>query len=84
METTCSRRTLELAAFATLTLVIASQIEATQKPTIGLEGVEEHLRFLSSDELGGRGNGTRGLSRAANYIAEQFRELGLEPVGDRR
>jgi hypothetical protein len=42
----------------------------------------EHIKFLSSDELQGRGNGTPGLERAADYIAMQFRAAGLEPGGD--
>jgi hypothetical protein len=44
----------------------------------------EHIKFLSSDELQGRGNGTPGLERAAEYIAMQFRAAGLAPGGDDR
>jgi hypothetical protein len=42
----------------------------------------EHIKFLASDELQGRGNGTPGLERAADYIAAQFRAAGLEPGGE--
>lgn len=42
----------------------------------------EHVRFLSSDELGGRGNGSEGLARARDYIASQFAKFGLEPAGE--
>jgi hypothetical protein len=42
----------------------------------------DHVRFLASDELEGRGNGTPGLERAAEYIARQFAEIGLRPGGD--
>src|SRR5262249_6589303 len=38
-------------------------------------------RFLASDELAGRGNGTKGLETAADYIAEQFKAAGLRPGG---
>ena len=38
-----------------------------------------HLKYLASDDLAGRGNGTPGLERAAEYIADQFRAAGLEP-----
>jgi Peptidase family M28/PDZ domain/PA domain len=41
-----------------------------------------HIKFLASDELQGRGNGTRQLDRAADYIASQFRLAGLAPGGD--
>jgi hypothetical protein len=34
--------------------------------------------YLSSDELEGRGLGSKGLDLAADYIAGQFREIGLK------
>ena len=36
------------------------------------------VKYLASDELEGRGVGTQGLDRAADYVAEQFKELGLK------
>jgi len=42
----------------------------------------DHIKFLSSDELQGRGDGSPELERAADYIAEQFRAIGLQPGGD--
>lgn len=42
----------------------------------------EHVRFLASDDLGGRGNGSRELEEAAQYVADRFRALGLRPAGD--
>lgn len=36
------------------------------------------VKFLASDELEGRGVGTKGLDQAADYIAGQFREIGLK------
>ncbi len=39
----------------------------------------EHVKFLASDDLAGRGNGTPGLERAAQYIADRFRAAGLQP-----
>jgi hypothetical protein len=41
----------------------------------------EHIKFLASDDLRGRGNGTDGLERAADYIARTFQDAGLEPGG---
>ena len=41
-----------------------------------------HVKALSSDELEGRGNGTFGLERAANYIESEFKKAGLVPGGD--
>ncbi len=41
----------------------------------------KHIRFLASEELQGRGAGTPGLDKAARYIAGQFREAALQPLG---
>ena len=44
----------------------------------------DHIKFLASDDLRGRGSGTPELDRAADYIAGRFRAAGLEPGGDDR
>ena len=41
----------------------------------------QHIKYLASDELEGRGDGTPGLERAADYIEKNFRASGLEPAG---
>jgi hypothetical protein len=46
------------------------------------ESIRGHLSFLASDLLEGRGTPSRGLEIAAEYIASQFRRIGLEPVID--
>jgi hypothetical protein len=38
------------------------------------------VKYLASDALKGRGNGTPELDEAAGYIAEQFRKAGLETL----
>ncbi len=50
--------------------------------TINPEHIRWHVRFLSHDLLEGRGTGQRGGDLAAEYIATQFAEYGLKPVGD--
>lgn len=40
-----------------------------------------HSQRLSSAEFQGRGLGTNGIERAAQYIAEQFRAAGLQTLG---
>ncbi len=47
------------------------------------EAMMQSIRFLSSEELKGRGLGTEELDKAAQYIAEKFREAGLKPGGDK-
>jgi hypothetical protein len=46
------------------------------------ERMVEAIKFLSSEELKGRGLGTEELDRAAEFIAEKFQEAGLKPGGD--
>jgi len=43
---------------------------------------KKHTAYLSSDELEGRGTGSRGAILAADYIAEQFDAIGLEPINE--
>ncbi len=40
--------------------------------------LEESLRYLSSDELDGRGPGTAGIDKAAEYLSQQFSSMGLK------
>jgi len=48
--------------------------------TIKADDLKEHLTFLASDSLEGRETGERGQKIAAEYIANHFKSLGLEPV----
>ncbi len=47
-----------------------------------VERVGEDIRYLASDELEGRGPGTKGLEKAAEYIRERFQSLGLRGAGE--
>ncbi len=55
---------------------------AVLPPVFSRSRMMEAIRFLSSDELGGRGFGTEGLEQAAEFIARKFQEAGLKPAGD--
>ena len=43
--------------------------------------LEEHIRYLASDRLAGRGTGTPGYDSAAHYVAKHFAMLGLDSAG---
>ena len=49
--------------------------------TISARSLRGHLSFIASDLLEGRDSPSRGLDIAAEYIAAQFRRVGLEPAG---
>jgi hypothetical protein len=48
--------------------------------TITAEDLSRHLHIIASDSLEGRETGERGQKMAANYIANQFFNYGLEAV----
>lgn len=49
---------------------------------ITVDDITIHITFLASDDLLGREAGTANEAKAANYIANHFRDFGLEPAGD--
>ena len=52
------------------------------KPEINQENrIKEDVTFLASDELEGRQTGTEGEKKAAAYISNRFKKLGLQPKG---
>jgi hypothetical protein len=51
-------------------------------PVFSQQALMEHVARLAAPELEGRGVGSDGLARAADYIAEQLRAYGLAPGGD--
>jgi len=55
--------------------------EKSASRTIRPEELQAHIGFLASDLLEGRGPGTRGDALAQQYLAAQFRLLGLQPAG---
>ncbi|MDC1533199.1 M28 family peptidase [Polaribacter sp.] len=44
--------------------------------------VRRHLYTLASDEMEGRGTGTRGIEKAAVYIENEFKRIGLATFQD--
>jgi Zn-dependent M28 family amino/carboxypeptidase len=50
-------------------------------PQVSAARLEEHIRYLASDRLAGRGTGTPGYDSAARYVAERFAELRLDSAG---
>ena len=66
-------------AVAVLAFVVQAHGDAAR---IDPRAYVQHVKFLASDELEGRGDGAPGLEKAAEYIEESFRTSGLEPAGD--
>lgn len=49
---------------------------------ICVEKIQKHISYLGSDELEGRGTGTRGGDLAADYLAKEFSNYELIPLGN--
>ena len=74
--------TLAILAEVSSTRGVGSSSAPSAVESLSGNSALEHIRFLSSDELGGRGNGSDGLAHARDYIAAQFSKFGLAPAGE--
>ena len=63
-------------------LVLLTVSSRAALPSIDADRLLDHIKVLASDEMKGRADGGPELNRAADYIAEQFRSIGLIPGGD--
>ncbi|WP_299272199.1 M28 family peptidase [uncultured Psychroserpens sp.] len=64
-----------------LFLMVLFSCKTDSKEETRTISIEEDVVFLASDELEGRQTGTDGEKAAANYIAERFKNLGLQAKG---
>ncbi len=61
-------------------LLLVSTGFAQEKPSG--DKAKSYIAYLASDELHGRDTGTPYFEKAAQYVANKFKEWGLEPAGD--
>jgi aminopeptidase N len=55
---------------------------ATLEPVFSSERMMKTVNYLASKELEGRGPGSEGINKAADYIVEHFKSAGLLPGSD--
>jgi len=67
---------------APLVALLAAYAGAQTVPRISAGDLKADVSFLASDALEGRATPSKGLEVAAEYIASEFRRVGLEPAGD--
>jgi len=68
------------------TLILLTNCSRQQEPDSLSAEIQQgdiltHLSYLADDELKGREAGSPQEAEAANYIADHFRDFGLEPAG---
>jgi hypothetical protein len=59
----------------------AKKLEAYSE-VINKDLLFNHLSILASDEMEGRNTGSVGIDKAADYLANEYKKLGLKAVGD--
>ncbi len=63
-------------------LAIAGCLANGQSVHISGDRIRASVKYLSSDELEGRGVGTRGEKLATDFLAAQLQSAGVSPAGD--
>lgn len=77
------RRAFSLAAMIVSTLLVLTPCVAAEFTSrVNSNAIRAHAEFLAGDLLEGRAAGSRGYELAAAYVAAQFRQYGLAPLGD--
>jgi hypothetical protein len=59
----------------------AAQAGAPAKASPEAQRWWAHVQFLADDSLEGRNTGSEGHKKAAAYVADRFKQAGLEPAG---
>ncbi len=72
-----------ISLFLCLLVATTSFAQSKRNTNVILErDIRAELGFLASDAMQGRGSGTGYERLAAEYVASQFKQFGLEPAGD--
>jgi len=72
---------LRLLGATALTLCAAPALAASMGP-FSPQRLSDIDKYISSDAFEGRGPATRAETKTIDYIAEQFKEAGVQPAGD--
>jgi TonB family protein len=74
-------RKVLIVGMAVLLATGALLAQKAQTPKIDAQKIRDTVKYLSSDELEGRGTGQKGGDAAADWIAARFKSYGLQPAG---
>ena len=59
-----------------------AEAEAEAEKQASLKQITYDIKYLSSDEMGGRRPGTPGIELAVDYIVQEYKKAGLKPLED--
>ncbi len=65
----------------TKSVLAAEEQDFTAK--INIQSIKDYTAALTTKEMEGRGTMQPGGDRAANWIADKFKEFGMKPLGDK-
>ena len=72
----------QMAASKSTKLKSLTKSEIKLSKNISLESIKSFTKALAADEMEGRGTMQPGADKAAKWLATQFKDLGLKPLGD--
>ena len=75
-------KTFRLFAGSAIALAATASFAAPTSSGISPQRLSDVDKFISSDAFEGRGPATRAETKTINYIADQFKTIGLQPGGD--
>ncbi len=61
-----------------VTLLLFGSLSLTAQ-NVSEPNIKKHISFLASDKLNGRGTSTEDEKKAADYLAKEFKKMGLTP-----
>ena len=62
--------------------VSSEDSQAAAIASIDGDSIRSHMEVLAADDMQGREAGSKHYQAAADYVAEQYQQAGLEPMGD--
>lgn len=63
-----------------MVLIFITKLSSAQ---INIDKLKKHIYYLADDKMKGRGTGSKGVEKAANYIEREFKKYGLTPKGEK-
>ena len=71
--------TIRTASAALLALCLSASLASAESKNAAVEAgeLDEHIRYLASDALEGRGTGTKGERLAGDYLAKELARFGI-------
>ncbi len=67
--------------FSAVIIMLLIGINAFGQVKIPADSLKKHVYYLADDSLEGRGLNTKSGLKAANYIADYFKQIGIKTVG---